>query len=171
MTIKYNIKMVEYEDDDEDDEEEFSNQGSEEESEDDEEGDETEEEEEEDDENMINLDDVHVVEEEKEEYDPISYPLDSVRKKFQTAKKREFVPEERRILPNVLSIFEKARILGFRASQLQNGALPNFKTKLTLKPQEMAMAELKNGCFPPFVIVRLRGGNVYEKWHVHELLF
>jgi DNA-directed RNA polymerase subunit K/omega len=76
-------------------------------------------------------------------------------------------PEERTTKP-MLTKYERVRILGERARQIQLGAKPMVKNVSTLEPIEIAKLELKLGVVP-MIIERPLPSGVKERWKVSEL--
>ena len=73
-----------------------------------------------------------------------------------------------KITKPVLFKFEKVRILGIRAKQLQMGAKPLIKNVLGLTSKEIAQLELKEKIIP-FIIERTLPNGQKEKFKLSEL--
>jgi DNA-directed RNA polymerase I, II, and III subunit RPABC2 len=83
------------------------------------------------------------------------------------------VPANQRITLDVLSKYEKARVLGVRAVQLASSA-PTYadilpETLSTLNALQIAEEELRQQVIP-FVLRRHLPDGHYEDWHLHELM-
>ena len=70
---------------------------------------------------------------------------------------------------NIMSPYEKCRILGLREKQLIDGSIPMVNTQDCNNEKDIAHKELKEGKIP-FIIVRTLPNNVKEYWKVSELL-
>lgn len=70
---------------------------------------------------------------------------------------------------NIMSPYEKCRILGLREKQLIDGSLPLVTTENCYNEKDIAKKELNEGKIP-FIIVRTLPNNVKEYWRVNELL-
>jgi len=70
---------------------------------------------------------------------------------------------------NIMSPYEKCRILGLREKQLIDGSLPLVTTENCNNEKDIAKKELNEGKIP-FIIVRTLPNNVKEYWKVNELL-
>ena len=70
---------------------------------------------------------------------------------------------------NIMSPYEKCRILGLREKQLIDGSLPLVTTEKCCNEKDIAKKELSEGKIP-FIIVRTLPNNVKEYWRVNELL-
>jgi len=80
----------------------------------------------------------------------------------------ETTQEEERISKPVLFKFERVRILGIRAKQLQMGAKPLIKNVEGLNPKEIAKLELKEKVIP-FIVERSLPNGKKEKFKISEL--
>lgn len=80
----------------------------------------------------------------------------------------KLVPDEERITPPVLTIYEKVRILGVRAKQLAMGAKVMLKNPGNKSALELAELELKHNMIP-FIIHRPLPNGKYERWKLSEL--
>jgi DNA-directed RNA polymerase subunit K/omega len=70
----------------------------------------------------------------------------------------------------VMTVFEKALVLGKRATQIAYGAEPLFDVPARLtKVEEIAEEELRLGK-NPFMIKRDLGNNKYEYWAVRDMI-
>lgn len=78
------------------------------------------------------------------------------------------IPDDERITKNILTKYEKVRILGTRAKQIALGAKVLVKTNDTKSPYELAILELENNILP-FKIKRPLPNNTYEIWKLSEL--
>jgi DNA-directed RNA polymerase subunit K/omega len=70
---------------------------------------------------------------------------------------------------NIMTPYEKCRILGLREKQLIDGSLPMVNTQDCNNEKDIAHKELKEGKIP-FIIVRTLPNNIREYWRVSELL-
>lgn len=70
---------------------------------------------------------------------------------------------------NIMSPYEKCRILGLREKQLIDGSLPLVSTENCCNEKDIAKKELSEGKIP-FIIVRTLPNNVKEYWRANELL-
>jgi DNA-directed RNA polymerase subunit K/omega len=82
---------------------------------------------------------------------------------------QEYVDPEDRITKNVLSNYERVRILGDRTKQLTLGAKAMIKNTKGLDAKEIALLELKFNVMP-FIIIRTLPSGKKEKWYIRELL-
>jgi DNA-directed RNA polymerases I, II, and III subunit RPABC2 len=79
------------------------------------------------------------------------------------------VHPQNRILSEYLSRYEYSKVIGIRAEQLTQGAIPYVDVKNMNDPIEMAKKELnENKC--PLSIKRYIGLNKYEIWSVNEVI-
>jgi DNA-directed RNA polymerase I, II, and III subunit RPABC2 len=69
---------------------------------------------------------------------------------------------------NILTKYEKARVLGIRSLQLSLNFKPMIKTNIT-DTYEIAKLELKNKILP-LKIKRYINKNEYEEWNTNELI-
>lgn len=94
----------------------------------------------------------------------------------------EYMPDYRSILDNyeemkknnttspIMTVFEKALVLGKRATQIANGAEALFDVPARLtKVEDIAEEELRLGK-NPFMIKRDLGNNKYEYWAVRDMI-
>ena len=73
-----------------------------------------------------------------------------------------------RATDNKLTIYEKTRIIGTRATQIANGAKPFVKNIKNLTPIQIAELELeKKLC--PIILARPLPNGIIEEWNVNEL--
>lgn len=79
-----------------------------------------------------------------------------------------YVPDNERRTKNIMTIYERVRLLGDRACQLANGAKPMIKNASQLDPKTLAKMELEKGLMPLCIIRTLPNGNK-ERWRVSEL--
>lgn len=77
------------------------------------------------------------------------------------------IPDNERISNNLLTKYEKTRIIYTRAEQIARGEAPTINTKLT-DSIEIAEEELKQGKIP-FKIRRYIGAK-YEEWNIKDLI-
>jgi len=80
----------------------------------------------------------------------------------------EFVLPENRISSNVLTNYERVRLLGMRTSQLTQGAKPMIKGVAHLDPQIIAQLELESKMMP-IILIRTLPNKKKEKWFMKEL--
>jgi len=78
------------------------------------------------------------------------------------------VSPENRITKNVMTSYERVRILGTRAKQLASGAKPLIANVDGLDPKEIAKLELKHK-MTPFKIRRPLPNGDIEEWSIKEL--
>lgn len=74
-----------------------------------------------------------------------------------------------RVTDNKLTIYEKTRIIGTRATQIANGAKPFVKNIKNLTPIQIAELELENKLCP-IILARPLPNGVIEEWNVNELI-
>ena len=67
-----------------------------------------------------------------------------------------------------MTIYERVRIIGERATQLSYGAKPMIKNVNNLEPKEIAKLELQEKLIPLIIIRTLPNGQK-EKWKISEL--
>jgi DNA-directed RNA polymerase subunit K/omega len=79
------------------------------------------------------------------------------------------VLNEDRITKNIMTIYEKVRVLGIRAQQINNGAKCMIKINQNLSAMEIAKLELDAG-MTPLKIKRILPSNKYEIWKISELI-
>lgn len=79
------------------------------------------------------------------------------------------VLDEDRITKNVMTIYEKTRLIGTRAKQISLGAKTLVKNPGTLTPRQLAETELMNDKFV-WKIKRPLPNNTYEIWKTSELI-
>jgi DNA-directed RNA polymerases I, II, and III subunit RPABC2 len=70
---------------------------------------------------------------------------------------------------NIMSPYERCRILGLREKQLIDGSLPMVDVSDCLNEKDIALKELENGKIP-LIIVRPLPGDIKEYWKVSDLL-
>lgn len=75
--------------------------------------------------------------------------------------------KENRITNNLLTKYEKTRVLAFRSLQISLGGEPKIRTQST-DPLEIAKLELKNKLLS-LKILRYLNKNEAEEWDVNEL--
>jgi DNA-directed RNA polymerase I, II, and III subunit RPABC2 len=75
------------------------------------------------------------------------------------------------ITKNILSKYERVKIIGLRSEQLQRGADPyvEFDTTQTFNPREIAMEELRQRKLP-FMIKRTLPNGVDEYWRLDDMI-
>jgi DNA-directed RNA polymerase subunit K/omega len=84
------------------------------------------------------------------------------------------VPNDKRTTRNVLTKYEKARIISERVEQLRRGVKPKIEYKSKSLPyssiyyQEIALMELEKKKLN-FIIRRYLSNNTYEDWKLNEL--
>lgn len=78
---------------------------------------------------------------------------------------------EKNITNNILSKYEKVKIIGIRAEQIQRGASPliNVDTTGEISPIEIAKEELKQRKLPFMVCRKLPNGN-NEYWKLDDMI-
>ena len=81
---------------------------------------------------------------------------------------KEDIPENR-VTNNKITIYEKTRIIGTRATQIANGAKPFVKNIKHLSSIEIAELELENKLCPIKIIRPLPNGHS-EEWDVNEFI-
>jgi len=79
------------------------------------------------------------------------------------------VPYNKRISLDILTIYEKVKIIGYRAEQLARGVKPlvDFDEN-AFDPIEIAKKELRKKILP-FIVERKLPNNKYELWDIKEL--
>ena len=84
--------------------------------------------------------------------------------------KEIIVPDDERISNNILTKYERVKILGVRAKQISESAkiMVKIDNNESLSPMELAKLELKHKVIP-FKIKRPIGKNRYEIWKISEL--
>jgi DNA-directed RNA polymerase I, II, and III subunit RPABC2 len=70
---------------------------------------------------------------------------------------------------NILSKYEKVKILGLRAEQLQRGAQPYIDVIQPFNPLEVAKQELYERKIP-FMVCRKLSNGVKEYWRLDDLI-
>lgn len=81
----------------------------------------------------------------------------------------KFVDKDKRITKNLMTIYERVRLLGERAKQLSLGAKPMIKNIENKGPKEIAKLELEQKVIP-LIIIRTLPNGLKEKWFVNELM-
>ena len=76
---------------------------------------------------------------------------------------------ENRVTDNRLTLYEKTRIIGTRATQIANGAKPFIKNIKGLSPIEIAELELEKKICPIKIVRPLPNGRI-EEWDVNEFI-
>lgn len=79
----------------------------------------------------------------------------------------DFKKENRKTVP-ILTKYEKAKIIGFRASQIDNGSTPLVVIKTNDTSINIAEREFESKLLP-LIIARKLPNNTIEYWHVNEL--
>ena len=79
-----------------------------------------------------------------------------------------YVPNDKRITKKYMTIYERVRLLGERATQLSYGAKPMIKNVGNLDPKIIAKLELEAKLIP-LIIIRTLPNGLKEKWRVSEL--
>lgn len=72
------------------------------------------------------------------------------------------------ITKNILSKYEKVKIIGLRAEQLQRGAIPNVPVNDPFDPRDLAHEELKQNKLP-FMICRTLPNGKKEYWRLDDM--
>jgi DNA-directed RNA polymerase I, II, and III subunit RPABC2 len=80
----------------------------------------------------------------------------------------EFVLPENRVSTNILTNYERVRLLGIRTSQITQGAKPMIKGVSHLDPQIIAQLELESKMMP-VIVIRTLPNRKKEKWFMREL--
>jgi len=107
----------------------------------------------------------------KEKYDPTLTKYYGI-----TNQEKNRIPADKREMRNVLTKYEKYRIICDRAEQLRRGAEPkieikNMKWTQTLEKYEyIATTELQKRKLN-FIIRRYSPNGKYEDWHLNELAY
>jgi len=115
----------------------------------------------------LNEDDKEKDEDENEE---TIIELDKVEEEDESEKKNyEKVEQDKRVSFPFLTKYEKARLIGVRATQLSQGAKSNLETEDIWDPIKIAELELKNKCIPLIVRRYLPNGK-FEDWSINELI-
>ena len=76
---------------------------------------------------------------------------------------------EDRITKNIMTTYERVRVLGIRAKQITMGAKVLIKCDDKLSAMEKALKELEAG-MTPLKIKRTLPSNKYEIWKISELI-
>lgn len=79
------------------------------------------------------------------------------------------VSKEDRITKNIMTTYERVRVLGIRAKQITLGAKVLIKTDINISAMEKAVKELEAG-MTPLKIKRTLPNNKYEIWKISELV-
>ena len=79
-----------------------------------------------------------------------------------------YVPNDKRITKKYMTIYERVRLLGERATQLSYGAKPMIKNVGNVDPKIIAKLELEAKLIP-LIIIRTLPNGLKEKWRVSEL--
>jgi len=88
----------------------------------------------------------------------------------QVINKENFSPKENRITSNVMTKYERARILGTRAQQLSRNAPTDIDTTGMTDPLRIAEKEiLLKKC--PLILRRNFPDGSFEDWKVSELVY
>ena len=102
----------------------------------------------------------------------ISDRIRQIKVDIKNKNKQIIITGDDRITSNILSRFERTKVIGERATQIENGA--SIYTGIIGLTESTKMAELElnnNKC--PYIIKRFIGTRdgipVYEKWSVNEL--
>jgi len=82
--------------------------------------------------------------------------------------KKFYIERDEYISKNILTKYERVRVLSVRTANLAAGAKPMIKNIKTLTPREIAKLELKNKKMP-FIIERQFSDGSTEVWDVNEL--
>jgi len=80
----------------------------------------------------------------------------------------EYVLPENRVSANVLTNYERTRLLGLRTEQITRGAKPMIKGVSHLDPQIIAQLELESKMMP-IILIRTLPNRKKEKWFMREL--
>lgn len=78
------------------------------------------------------------------------------------------VEDKNRISGSNMTYYEMVRVIGTRAQQFNQGAVPLVKGIENLPPPQMAYIELMKK-MTPFIIRRNLPGKLYEEWKISEL--
>lgn len=81
----------------------------------------------------------------------------------------KFVDKDKRVTKNLMTIYERVRLLGERAKQISLGAKPMIKNVENKGPKEIAKLELEQKVIP-LIIIRTLPNGLKEKWFVNELI-
>ena len=96
--------------------------------------------------------------EEKTKFDIIDH--------IQTYNKME--KQSKKVTIPILNKYEKAKMIGIRAQQLADGAIPLIKVPSYIKNTvEIAEIELKERKIP-LIVRRILSDNMYEDWRIEE---
>lgn len=77
--------------------------------------------------------------------------------------------KDKRITTRFITKYERARVLGVRATQIAMGAPVMIQLNDETDPLEIANKEMRQGKLPIIIRRILPGGKKYEDWHVNEL--
>jgi len=115
------------------------------------------------------MEDVESVEIEPEDIDEIEFEDDF---QPQTVQPRRKVPPNERTTPPVLDKYTVAKLIGFRARQLEAGAqpvIPRSELKST-RPEKIAEQELERRVIP-LKVIRNLPDNTYEEWNIKDFKY
>jgi DNA-directed RNA polymerase I, II, and III subunit RPABC2 len=72
---------------------------------------------------------------------------------------------------NILTKYERVKIIGLRSEQLQRGADPYvpIDNKIDFNPRDIAIEELKNNKLP-FMLRRMLPDGTYEYWRLDDMI-
>jgi DNA-directed RNA polymerase I, II, and III subunit RPABC2 len=77
---------------------------------------------------------------------------------------------EKNTTKNIMSKYERTKILGVRAEQLQRGAVPNIEfDESNFNPLEIARQELEQRKIP-FIVVRKLPNGTKEYWRLDDMI-
>ena len=111
------------------------------------------------------LDDEEILEDEVEEIN-LSEQQTEVIDHYETKLKFYNTPK---ITRNILTIYEKTRVLGLREKQLIDGAQSTIDTKNCKNEREIAIKELREGKIPLMIVRPLPNGGK-EYWKLQDLI-
>jgi DNA-directed RNA polymerase subunit K/omega len=119
-----------------------------------------------DDENELNDNDVDIDEPECEEINLIS----DLNNEFEDVIKTKYlINTQKKKSRNIMTPYERCRVLGLREKQLIDGSLPLVETNDCYNERDISLKELKSGKMP-FIIIRTLPNGIKEYWKCSELI-
>lgn len=71
---------------------------------------------------------------------------------------------------NLLTRFEKTKIIGMRMEQIARGALPNIEYNKSMSVRDIVLKELQTRCLP-FLICRTMPNGKKELWKLKDMVY
>lgn len=100
-----------------------------------------------------------------EDYEDDEIYDDEVAPKYES----KIITGDDRITGNVMTKYERVRVIAIRSKQLMLGAKPMLKNTDRISPKDIARMELEKGIVP-FKIRRERPDGLIEEWKISELV-